>query len=97
MRIAEWREHSSEVRRDILHNERENHILFFLCIRQHEIAEGKKRQKRHVVCNQHRADKGYVHERQNRTSCRFENFNRPFREEIEKVHVFERAHYGKRR
>lgn len=94
MRIAEGREHSAEIRRDILHDERKNHILFFLGVREHEIAEGQKGQKRHVVGDQHRADKGDVHERQNRASCRFENFNRPFREEVEKVYIFEGADDG---
>lgn len=97
MRIAEGCQHSAEVRRDILHNERENHIFIFLRIRQNEIAEGQKGQKRHIVGNQHRADKGDIHERQNRTSCRFENFNRPLCEEVEKVYVFESADDGKRR
>lgn len=97
MRIAEGREHSAEVCRDILHNERKNHVLFFLRVRQNEVAEGQKSQKRHIVGNQHRADKGYVHERQNRASCRLENFHRPFCEEVEKVYVFEGADDGKRR
>lgn len=97
MRVAERGEHPAEVRRDILHDERENHVFFFLRVRQNEIAEGQKGQKRHIVGNQHRADKGYVHERQNRASCRFENFNRPFREKVEKVYVFEGADDGKRR
>lgn len=97
MRIAKRREHSAEVCCYILHNERENHVLFFLCIRQNEITEGQKGQKRHVVGDQHRADKGDIHECQNCASCRLENFNRPFREEVEKVYVFESADDGKRR
>lgn len=97
MRIAEGREHSAEVRRDILHDERKNHVLFFLRIRQNEITEWQKGQECHIVGNQHRADKGYVNERQNRASCRFENFNRPFCKEVEKVYVFESANDGKRR
>ena len=63
MRIAEWGKHSAEIRRDILHDERENHVLFFLRIREYEIAEGQKGQERHIVGNQHRTDEGYVHER----------------------------------
>ncbi len=63
MRIAEGREHSAEVCRNILHDERENHVFFFLRVRQNEIAEGKKGQESHVVGNQHRAEKGDVHER----------------------------------
>ena len=97
MRVAERGEHPAEVRRDILHDERENHVFFFLRVRQNEIAEGQKGQERHVVGDQHRADKGYVHERQNRASCRLENFNRPFREEVEEVYVFEGTDDGKRR
>lgn len=42
LRIAERREHSAEVCRNILHDERENHVLFFLRICQNEIAERKK-------------------------------------------------------
>ena len=97
MRIAEWREHSAEIRRDILHDECKNHVLFFLRIRQNEIAEWQKGQERHVVGDQHRADKGYVHERQNRASCRLENFYRPLCEKVEKVYVFESADDGERR
>lgn len=96
MRIAEGREHAAEVRRYILHDERENHILFFLRFREYEIAKGQKGQERHIVGDQHRAEKGDVHERKHRASCRFEDFNRPLGEEVEKVYVFEGADDGER-
>ena len=97
MRIAERGEHPAKIRRNILHDERKNHILFFLGVREHKIAEGQESQERHIVGDQHRADKGDIHECQNRAFCRLENFNRLFCKEVEKVYVFESADDGERR
>ena len=92
MRVAERRKHTTKVCRNVLHNEGENHMLFFLRAGKDNIAEREKGQKRHVVCNQHRADKRYVHKRENRSPRRFKQLNRLLRKEIKEVYVFQRAY-----
>ena len=63
MRVAEGRYHTAEVCGDILHNKREGHIFLLARAVQREKAEGQKRDKRHIVCNQHRADKRDIDKR----------------------------------
>ena len=65
LRIAEGREHSSEVCRDVLHNEGKSHIFLLSRRRKDEISERQKGQQRHIVGDQHRADKGYVDQSKN--------------------------------
>ena len=63
--VAERRQHAAEIRRDVLHDERERQMLFIARRWQHEIAQRQKRQQRHVVGDKHGADERDVRQRQN--------------------------------
>ena len=65
LRIAEGGEHTAEVGGYILHYVGERHILFLARGVQDEVAERQEGQERHIVGNQHRADKGDVYEGEN--------------------------------
>jgi hypothetical protein len=62
---------------------------------QNEISEGQKGEKRHIVCYKHRADKGYVNQRENTKAGVFEFSDYGFCQRIEKAYVSERANHRK--
>ena len=72
MRIAERSEHTAEVCGDILHNKGKRHIFFLARGGQYEIPQGQKGKQRHIVCNQHRPDKGDVRQRKHARARVFE-------------------------
>ena len=92
LRISERRKHAAEVGGDILHDEGKRHVLFFSRRCKHKISERQKRQQRHVVCDQHGADKCYVYKREYAYSCIPAQADDPLRENIEKADVFQRTY-----
>ena len=60
LRIAKRGEHPAQVGGNILHDECKGHILFFAGGMENEIAQRQEGQKRHIVGDQHRADKGDI-------------------------------------
>jgi hypothetical protein len=62
---------------------------------QNEIAEGQKRQQRHIVRDKHRADKGDVYESENAELGVPEFANYRLCQSVEKADISERAHDGK--
>ena len=60
-------------------------------------AEGQKRDKRHIVCYEHRADKGYVHERYHAKARVFAQLYYFARENREKAYISEGANHRKNR
>ena len=95
MRIAEGGEHTAEVGGDVLHDKGERHVLLLTCGCQNEEAERQKGEERHVVRNQHRADKGNVHKREHAHPRVFEKLHTLAREQIKETDVFERTHHSK--
>ena len=91
MRVAKGGEHTAQVRRDILHDERERHILFLARGGQNEKAEWQKGEQRHIVGDEHRTDKGYVGERQHASACVFEGLDNFLRQEKEETDIFKGA------
>ena len=92
LRVAERRQHTAEVCGDILHDERERHVFLFARRRQHEKPERKKRQKRHVVRDQHGTDKRDIDETEHAHARIFEQPYDLARKHIEEADVFQRAY-----
>ena len=92
MRIAERREHSAEIGGNVLHDEGESHVFLLAAGVKRVEAERQEREKRHVICNKHRADKGDIHKRQHTHACILEERDDFSRQQIEKADVFERTH-----
>ncbi len=95
MRVAERGKHTAQVRRNILHNESECHILFLARGRQNEKAERQKGEKCHIVGNEHRTDKGYVSERKHASARVLESLDDFLRQEKEETDIFKGANDGK--
>ena len=95
MRVTKGGKHTAQVRRNILHNESECHILFLARGGQNEKAERQKGKQRHIVGDEHRTDKGYVGERKHASACVFESFNDFLRQEKEETDIFKGANDGK--
>ena len=99
LRIAERREHTAEICRDILHDKCESHVPFLACRREDKISERQKCQQSHIVCYQHGADESDIHEREYAHARIFENAHYPFGKDIEKPDVFQSTddrQYGKK-
>ena len=92
LRISEGREHSAEVSRDILHNEGKSHIFLLSRRGKYKISERQKGQQRHIVRDQHRADKGYVDQRKNAHFGIFKASDDLFCQDIKEMNIFQRAH-----
>ncbi len=92
MRIAERGEHAAQIRRDILHDERERHIFLLARGRKREIAERQKRDERHVVGDQHRTYERNAHKRDDARARVFEFMHDGAGGDIEKVNSFQGAH-----
>ena len=58
LRVAEGREHTAEVRGDVLQDKSQCHVLSLPRGIQHKVAEGEKGKECHIVRNQHGAEKG---------------------------------------
>ena len=91
LRISEWRQHTTEVGSDVLHDEREGHVFFLPALGQDKIAERKKGQKRHVVGNEHGADKRNADEGQHSGAHGAEAQDDAARQNGEKPDVFQRT------
>jgi len=87
LRIAEGREHTAEVCGNILHNERERHILGLARSGQHEVSERQERKQCHIVCDKHRTDEGDVHQRKDTFAGAFEANDYLSREDVEEADV----------
>lgn len=61
LRIAERGQHTTEICGDVLENEHIRHVFLIVRSLKHDTAEGKKRYQSHIVCDEHGADKRYVH------------------------------------
>ena len=93
LRVAERREHSAQIRGDVLHYKGERHIFSLARRGQHKIPERQKGQKRHVVGYQHRADEGDVNKRKNAKPRVFEALDDLLRKNIKEIDIFKRADY----
>ena len=95
LRVSKRGEHSAEICGNVLHNVGKGHILFLARGVEHEITEGQEGQKRHIVGNKHRADKGYIDEGENSEACVLKIPNYCFGHSIEKAYVAQSAHHRK--
>ena len=96
LRISKGREHSAEICRDVLHYKGKRHIFLLARRGKHEISERQKGEQRHIVGDQHRADKGYVNESQHAHTRVLEEAHDLLGKHIEKSDVLERANDGQR-
>lgn len=94
LRISKGGEHAAKVCGNVLHNEHERHVLLHARKAQHEVAKRQKGQKCHVVADEHRADKGHVHQRQHRHAQRARALHDLAREHREKANILERTHHS---
>ena len=95
LRVSKGSEHTAEIRSDILHNERKRHILFLSRRAKRNISKGKKGQKSHIVCDQHRPQKGDIDKRKNASASIFKELDDFLRKHIEKTDIFQGAHHCK--
>ncbi len=91
MRIAERGEHTAQVRRNVLHDKGERHVFFLARGRKHEISEGQKGEQRHIVGDEHRADKGDVGKGKHAGAGVFKRAHDLLRQKEEKPNVFQGA------
>ena len=94
LRISKGGKHSSKVCRNVLHDEGKRQIAHFVRCGKHEKAKGQKGQECHIVGDQHRADKGDIHQCQNTPSRVSEQHNDPSGENIKEINVFECADHS---
>ena len=97
LRISEGSQHTAKVRRDVLEDKNRSHISLALCGVQHEVSQGQKGQKRHIVGDQHRTDEGDVNQRDHgcaEVSCEADDLARQHREES---NILQRAYNCKHR
>ena len=91
LRVSEGGEHTAEVGGDILHNESKRHVFFLTRGGKHEISEGQKREQRHIVGKEHRADKGDIHKCQHTEAGIFTNADDLMRQRHEKADISKRT------
>lgn len=60
--IAEGGEHSAEIGGNVLHDEGKCHVFFFAGGMEHDIAQGQEGEERHIIGNEHRAEKGNINQ-----------------------------------
>ncbi len=87
--IAERGEHTAEIGGDVLHDKGKSHQLLLTRAVQNEKTEGQKGQKRHVVGDQHGADEGDEHQRQNGCAGVTRSANDAMRQNGKKANVFQ--------
>lgn len=87
LRVSEGGEHTAEVGGNILHNESKRHVFFLTRGGKHEISEGQKREQRHIVGKEHRADKGDIHKCQHTEAGIFTNADDLMRQRHEKANI----------
>ena len=94
MRIAEGGEHTAEICGNVLQNVSHRHIFFLARCVQDKKSERQKGQQSHVVCNQHRADKGDINESKHGKPCVFKVFYNFSCNSVEKPDVSQSAHHS---
>ena len=87
--IAEGGQHTAQIGGDVLEDEHQRHGVLLAGALQHEIAQRQKGQKGHVVGDEHGADEGDIHQRNDRHPQGFELFNDFSCQQIEKLDVFQ--------
>ena len=63
LRIAEGRQHAAEIRGDVLQDKDIRHVPLLFCDGEGKVAERQKGDERHVIRDEHAAEKGDVNER----------------------------------
>ena len=79
---------------DVLYYKCKCEIFFFARSVQNEVSQRKEGEKRHIVCYQHRADKGYINERKDTDLCSLEALNYLSRKQIEEIDILKRTNYS---
>ena len=87
MRVAEWCEHTAEVGGDILHYKSKGKIFLLACAVKRKKAERQKRDERHIVCDEHGADEGYVNQREYAQARVFAKLDDLSREDRKKANI----------
>ena len=95
MGISEGSQHTAEVCGDVLHYVGEGHILFLARCVQNEESERQEREQRHVVCDQHRADKCDVDKSKHRKAQIAESLYDLLRYRVEESYVAKSTHHRK--
>ncbi len=94
MRIAERGEHAPEVGGNVLHHKGNGGVARLVRFKKNEPTEREKGQERHVVRNQHRADKGNHHQCQHGRAQGDEHLDDPTGGIGEETNVFQGADNG---
>ena len=93
MRVAERGQHTAQIGGNILHNEGKGHILALTGGSQHQGSQGQESQQRHIVGDQHRSNKGDIHQRQNADPGVFAEFYNVSCQHIEIPHISKGANH----
>ena len=95
LRIAEGGQHTAEIGGDVLQDEDERHLGFLACCGKNVIAEGQEGNKRHIVCDQHGADKGDENKRHHRGAKISRRVNNAPRKNGKESNILESADHRK--
>ena len=96
LRIAERSQHTAEIGGNILHNEGERHIFLLLCRLQNHKSKRQKREKRHIVSEEHRPDEGDVYQGEDAKPCVFAKLDDASCERNEKTNIAKGTNTSKR-
>ena len=96
LRIAKGREHAAQIGGDVLQDEYQRHIPLSPRRGKHEIAQRQKRDQRHIVGNQHGADKRNPHQRQRGGPGIAREPDNPPGQNGKKMNILQRTDHGQR-
>ena len=94
LRIAERREHAAEICGNRLHYEAERDGLLPPAVLQDVVAQRQEREQRHVVCDEHGAEEGDPHEREDAGAGVPEEAHDVLRKDVEEPDVLQRGDDG---
>ena len=91
LRVPEGGQHPAQIGGDVLHDEGKGHVALLAGGGKHQITQRQKGQQRHVVGNEHGADEGDIHQRQNTHAGVFEALDHLSGQHIEEVDILQRT------
>ena len=93
MRVAERREHAAQICRNVLHDKGERHVFLLARGGKNIVAKGQKREERHVIGNEHGADKGDVYQGEHAHPCGFAHVYDARGKHVKEVDILQRTHH----